>query len=71
MPKDKEKKEVVQGAVVAPRPERFRVVVGKSVVCKRGVLSGDDKDTIEPGDLSGGKEALDALVERGYVEKYK
>lgn len=45
----------------------YYVMAGKCLTSKRGFLS--DGDEIKPGDLSGGKESLDAFVKSGHVGK--
>jgi hypothetical protein len=68
MAKDKEKK---TPDFVVKRPERHRVCEGKTVLCQKSPRMRGGKQPISADDLAGGKEALDALVNKGIVETYK
>jgi hypothetical protein len=70
MAKDKEKKTPTTDFVVK-RPERHRVCAGKTVICQKSPKMREGKQPISADDLAGGKEALDALVDKGIVETYK
>jgi len=60
--------ELAPAPAPAPAPARYRIVEGKAVTSKRGILGPGVEVKAEY--LTGGATSLDALVAAGYVEVY-
>lgn len=47
----------------------YKMAPGKSITCKKGILSGDTADKVTADILHGGEEALAAFVKSGHIVK--